>query len=263
MLQQINFKVRRLEPISLEGKNDLLVGTVLQLNGYDDPRFVIVKNLGVNATFQDYGARYMTVNLKNYHQGSHDAFSLEFLKDKISNRIQTYITDETMPAEDVNRIWKLSEEKRQDKEHAQAQAENIFQEKVKEGKELFRKYIPESAKALIVAYHEVDKCDLMTDCFATSRGNPVILGYSTHTRDLFLEMRKVADRIPETAHLKNAPKSAEHREKYSMGAGYYLKEGSRYNTGWMIQKERKWRDKWQDDFYASIAEKCVFTIESK
>ena len=30
--------------------------------------------------------------------------------------------------------------------------------------------------------------------------------------------------------------SIEHREKYSMGAGYYLKRGSRYSTGWKVYK---------------------------
>lgn len=34
--------------------------------------------------------------------------------------------------------------------------------------------------------------------------------------------------------------SIEHREKYSMGHGYYLKAGSRYGSGWRVVKT--WRD---------------------
>ena len=30
--------------------------------------------------------------------------------------------------------------------------------------------------------------------------------------------------------------SIEHREKYSMGAGYYLKASGRYSTGWIVRK---------------------------
>jgi hypothetical protein len=32
--------------------------------------------------------------------------------------------------------------------------------------------------------------------------------------------------------------SMEHREKYSMGAGYYLKASGRYSTGWKVEKVR-------------------------
>lgn len=32
--------------------------------------------------------------------------------------------------------------------------------------------------------------------------------------------------------------SVEHREKWSMGAGYYLKAGGRYSTGWRVRKDR-------------------------
>ena len=32
--------------------------------------------------------------------------------------------------------------------------------------------------------------------------------------------------------------AVEHREKYSMGRGYYLKAGSTHDTGWAVRKER-------------------------
>lgn len=102
--------------------------------------------------------------------------------------------------------------------------------------------IPANAKAFIVAKYMHDECDLMTDYFHSRAGRTIILAFSTHTRDLFPEMRKAARNHPETAHLADLPESAEHREKWSMGAGYYLKEHSRYRDGWMIKKEHLWND---------------------
>jgi hypothetical protein len=49
-------------------------------------------------------------------------------------------------------------------------------------------------------------------------------------------MRKYASNFAKTAYLAEENKDYEHREKYSMGAGYYPGE-SKYH-GWTIQKER-------------------------
>ena len=49
-------------------------------------------------------------------------------------------------------------------------------------------------------------------------------------------MREAARNCADTAVLADAPDSAEHREKWSMGAGYYLKDGSRHACGWRVNK---------------------------
>ena len=136
------------------------------------------------------------------------------------------------------------------------------------GKNLFKKYIPKNAKALIVAEYEEDESDSLTDYYATKTREIVILGYSFHTRDLFSEMRKFADRIPETKHLAEKNPEFEHREKYAFGAGYYLKKGSRYSTGWKIKKIKKYRNDWEEEtyisiVYVSIAKRCVFEERNK
>ena len=64
--------------------------------------------------------------------------------------------------------------------------------------------------------------------------NKFILGFSTHKRDIFSEMRKHASNFEETAYLSEFNQDYEHREKYSMGVGYYLGE-SKYH-GWIIEK---------------------------
>ncbi len=60
---------------------------------------------------------------------------------------------------------------------------------------------PGWAKAAIIAELEIDKSDSMTDYFATSTEKRVFLAWSSHTRDLFSEMRKAAATFGPTAHL--------------------------------------------------------------
>lgn len=99
-----------------------------------------------------------------------------------------------------------------------------------------RAIMPELAQAVIVAERHVDKSDSMSDYWGHSVAETVILAFSFHGRDLFPEMRKAARNFEGTAHLADAPKNAEHREKYAMGGGFYLKEGNRDSDGWSINK---------------------------
>jgi len=64
----------------------------------------------------------------------------------------------------------------------------------------------------------------------------VILGFSTHTKNNFQEMRSHAGNFGETACLTGKNEEYEHRENYTGGHGYYLGE-SKYH-GWIIEKER-------------------------
>lgn len=98
--------------------------------------------------------------------------------------------------------------------------------------------MPHGSKSVIIAEMHQDKSDSMTDYFGHSTTRTVILGFSSHTRDLFPELRKFAAMFGETAELATASEKAEHREKYSMGAGFYLKDGYRNSTGWAVRKIR-------------------------
>ena len=103
----------------------------------------------------------------------------------------------------------------------------------------------------------------MTDYFGHTTTETVILGWSKHSRDIFSELRKFANLIPETAHFATAPEpeteynqhpSDEHREKYSMGHGYYLQaRGNR--SGWTMRKAH-YMDK--DAIARSLAKRCIF-----
>ena len=262
-------------------KNQLQPGIILQLNGYTDPRYVIVKNQGIDPKWPHYGARYLCVNLGDFTFKMEQAYTMKHIDDKKDNSIQLYITDETLDAEQTAQ----AEEKAKVNQVAAAdrneKAETLRNENVQKGKKLFAKYIPADAKALIVAELETDDCDMQTDYFNTTHSGLVVLGWSTHKRDIFSEMRKHAHKIPETEHLATAPvisengdektdvnkeywhPSDEHREKYSMGAGYYLKRTGRYSTGWKIEKQRKYREDWGEDIYISLAKRCIFEEQSE
>ncbi len=89
----------------------------------------------------------------------------------------------------------------------------------------------------IVAILEQDDCDSQTDYYNAKTTREVVIAYSKHGRDLFSEMRKAAALFPETAHLADDDASLEHRQKYSMGRGYFLKAGGTWSSGWKVKKQ--------------------------
>ncbi len=107
MLYKMNFVTKELEAINEKDgdKNHLEVGRVLHLNGYNDPDYVITENRGVDPKWPSYGAMYTAVSLKTGEQMGKQAYTLEWLKNKTSNRIQTYITDRIMDREEMT--WAL------------------------------------------------------------------------------------------------------------------------------------------------------------
>ncbi len=262
-------------------KNQLQPGRILELNGYNCPRYVIVKNQGIDSKYAHYGARYLCVNLEDFTFKIEQAYTMRHISDRKDGRIQLYITDETLDTIQTADAFRKAEINQTEETDRNTKAETLRNESVQKGRELFAKYIPADAKALIVAELESDDCDMQTDYFNTTHSGLVVLGWSTHKRDIFSEMRKHAHKIPETEHLATAPivgsngdektddnkdfwhPSDEHREKYSMGAGYYLKRTGRYSTGWKIEKQRKYREDWGEDIYISLAKRCIFEEQSE
>jgi hypothetical protein len=330
----VNFRTGKLEPIRVDDKNDLPIGTVLHLNGYDCPDYAIIGNMGISEHFPGMGTKYLCVNLDDHSQIQKEASSLMWERDKTNEKIQTYITDKILSPEVLEAVRITSETFKTEKQERARKAEEHRQELIKKGKELFETFIPAEAVALIIAENHQDESDLMTDYFNHSISKVVILGWSKHGKDLFKEMRAAALKIPETEHLgpgkghfsptvnigqdfqdgsyyhkgsyshwhqdldrdehsqhlvfstrgdaenyikeKGEPypisfsgqlipfyweiedRSIEHREKYSMGNGYYLKDGFGNSSGWAVRKAKKWNDKWDESYFVSIAERCVF-----
>ena len=117
----------------------------------------------------------------------------------------------------------------------EAEKEKIRVEEVKViGRKRFAEIFPEDAQAVIVARLKQNESDSQTDYYGSSTQRTVILGFSKHKRDIFSEMRKYASNFEETAYLAEFNEDYENREKYSMGAGYYL--GEYRHSGWIIKK---------------------------
>lgn len=313
-----------------EAKNNLPIGTVLRMSGYNEPVYCIVKNLGISERFSGYGATYLTVNIADYGQSQHQAYTLKHISEKKDERIQVYITDEVLTPDNVLILWEKSEGRRLAIKETQERKAAHLAALEAQGRELFKKHIPNEAQALIIAVRDENQSDIQTDYFAHTETATVILGWSKHKRDLFSEMRKHAVKIPETAHLgpgcghfeprvivdncqivpgythysqwhselhrengwqlvfrtkaeaqahidkMGLPYSItfngvlasfhwdieeddiEQREKYSMGQGYYLKDGGGHGSGWRVEKRSKYGTDWDSGLYVAMAKRCIF-----
>jgi hypothetical protein len=155
-----------------------------------------------------------------------------------------YYNDETLEFMDSFEVAILHSEaeKIAQEEQTEKQKQQERNEELKViGKERLQSLIPADTKAVIVAELHKNESDSMTDYFGYSTIRTVILGFSTHTKDLFAEMRKHAANFEETAHLTEVNEEYENREKYTGGAGYYLGE-SRY-SGWVVKKVKYYKDR--------------------
>src|SRR3990167_4508498 len=120
MIYSLSEGMKRVDVPENHAKNNLAIGTVLHLNGYNDPDYVIVKNLGINERFSGYGCTYLCVSLLDFGQHRKEAFNLKHISEKQDNRIQVYITDQIKSPDETLDIWEKSEEKRKRFEENQA-----------------------------------------------------------------------------------------------------------------------------------------------
>ncbi|WOI35444.1 hypothetical protein R1T40_22155 (plasmid) [Tritonibacter scottomollicae] len=145
---------------------------------------------------------------------------------------------EAKGADEVAELQAIALEAQERQRQQVAKEREDREQEISDWRDSIRAKVPADAKAVIVAEFEKNESDSMTDYFATSTSKTVILAFSRNTRDMFPEMRKAARNYEQTAYLADAESDAEHREKYSMGAGYYLKASHHYSDGWKISKRR-------------------------
>lgn len=204
------------------------VNQVIQMEGYSYHSYVVY-----DITKNEWGITYKLINLTT--KDFHTADIIRPLKEKFG--IGFYYDSDNPLFMDSFEVAILLQEA-QTKANAEAdeeEKERIRMEEVKAiGSKCFAEILPENAQAVIVARLKQDESDSQTDYFASRTTRTVILGFSTHKRDIFSEMRKHASNFEETTYLAEYNADYEHREKYSMGAGYYLGE-SKY-SGWIIEK---------------------------
>ena len=211
-------------------KQTVAKNQIIQMNGYEDDRYVVY-----DIVSSKWGLSYELINLRTKTFGQCDL--IRPLSQKFG--IGYYYDDENpqfMDAFEVAVLQSEAEQNRQAEQAAKQQQQERDEQLKTVGRQRLEAIVPADTKAIIVAELHEDGSDSMTDYYGYRTRRTVILGFSTHTRDLFSEMRKVAAHFEETAHLAAENKDYEHREKYSMGDGYYLGE-SKYH-GWIIQKEK-------------------------
>lgn len=204
------------------------INQVIQMEGYSYHSYVVY-----DITKNQWGITYKLINLTT--KDFHTADIIRPLKEKFG--IGFYYDSDNPQFIDSFEVAILLQE-------VQAKANVEADEKEKErirveeitaiGSKRFAEILPENALGVIVARLKQDQSNSQTDYFASRTTRTVILGFSTHKRDIFSEMRKRASNFEETAYLAEYNADYEHREKYSMGAGYYLGE-SKY-SGWIIEK---------------------------
>ena len=197
-------------------------------------------------TKNQWGIAYKLINLRTKEFFTADI--IRPLKEKFG--IGYYYDSENPEFMDSFEVAILLQEAEQQKkaENAEAEQERKRVEEVREiGRKRFMKIFPEDTQAVIVARLRQNESDSYTDYYSYSTQRTVIIGFSKHKRDLFSEMRKHASNFEGTAYLAEFNEDYEHREKYSMGDGYYL--GKSKYSGWIIEKEPVYnRERTIEDF---------------
>jgi hypothetical protein len=210
-------------------------GQVIQMNGYEYDRYAVYDVIHGHRGFM-----YKLINLRTHKFGQCDMvrplsqkFGIGYYFDEENPQFMNDCEIAALRSE-AERIEQEAQEKSQKREERNNQLRAI-------GRERLQRLIPEDAKAVIIAELHQDKSDAMTDYFDYRTTRIVILGFSTHTKDLFSEMRKYAANFEETAYLTEKNEEYEHREKYTCGDGYYLGK-SKYH-GWTVKKETFFKDR--------------------
>ena len=206
------------------------VNQVVMLEGYSYDSYVVYE---VNRS--QWGITYHLINLRTHE--FHTSDLIRPLSEKFG--IGMYYDDANPkfldPLETAALLTKAGEKKTEDDRKAEEERQRN-KHTAKIGAERLRPLIPSDAKAVIIGELRVSECDSYTDYYDYRIERTVILGFSTHTRNLFSEMRKYAANFEGTAYLAENDKEYEHRENYSMGDGMYL--GRNKYSGWTISKER-------------------------
>jgi hypothetical protein len=222
-------------------KQAVVKNQIIQMNGYEYDRYVVYD---IQST--KWGLSYRLINLRTHEFGQCEL--IRPLSKKYG--IGYYYDDSNLQFMDAFEVMILQNGAEQiagEKRKGQKAEQELGEQLQAIGRERLKTLIPENAKAVIIAELHENESDSMTDYYGYRTQRTVILGFSSHTKDLFSEMRKHASNFEKTTYLATENKEYEHREKYSMGAGYYLGE-SKYH-GWIIEKYPIYtREKTFEDF---------------
>lgn len=214
----------------VEKFTDLQPGTVITWGGnmgFPRTSYVILSR---NEPTRFSGVSYQCYNIDNEDQNATlnrvEARSIKSYDDPDLWHSQHYFLEvETRTPAEVEQAREnhIRQSTDQAQREAEIKAENDRLETI--GRQLWDSLIGD-VPAVIIAEREKSDCDMMTDYFGSHTTDSVILAGSKHTRDLFPEMRKAAELIPETQHLgrgkgRYLPYVAISQDFYSNGANHY------------------------------------------
>jgi len=212
------------------GKNQ-----IIQMNGYGDDRYVVYDVMEESGQFI-----YRLINLRTYElrqieiiRPLSEKFGIGYYFDDVNPQFMDTFEVEVLRSKAEN----IAGEKRKELQRKLEDDERLYAL----GLQRLEAIVPDDVKAVIIAEQREDDSDSMTDYFSYHSIRTVILGFSTHTKDLFSEMRKYAANFEETANLAEENEKYENREKYTGGDGYYLGE-SKYH-GWIVKKTKYYKDR--------------------
>lgn len=205
------------------------INQIVVLEGYAGGNYVVY-----DITRDPYGFTYHLVHTRTYDFSTSDL--IRPLSEKFGIGIYYDSENPTFldPLETAALLTKAKEKKAEEERKAK-EAWEEHERISKIGAARLRPLVPSDAKAVIIGELRASECDSYTDYYDYRIERTVILGFSTHTRNLFSEMRKYAVNFEGTAHLAEYNADYEHRENYSMGDGMYL--GRNKYSGWTISKE--------------------------
>ena len=187
------------------------VNQVVVLEGYSYDSYVVYE-----VSRSKWGITYHLINLRTYE--FHTSDLIRPLSEKFG--IGIYYDDANPrfldPLETAALLTKATEKKTEDDKKAEEERQRN-ERTAKIGAERLRPLIPSDAKAVIIGELRVSECESYTDYYDYRIERTVILGFSTHTRNLFPEMYKYAANFERTAYLAEYDKEYEHHENYSMG----------------------------------------------
>lgn len=217
----------------IEHKEPYPLGTVVYkyLAG-SEKRFVVVSeefnHYGQKAIAEDLS---MTSDVAQYRERKHGGVGIGSF-DVVEDLIYTKAQVEFLKQAYADKLQQENEAKQK----AEREREEERNRLIDIGLPILEASRPKNAAAVIIARFEENESDPMTDYFGSRTTKVVVLAFSTHTKDLFDEMRSAALHFDETKFFVTDDdcKQYENREKYSGGNGYYLGK-SRY-SGWQIKK---------------------------
>jgi len=199
----IDFSGNGLKKVDQSRFNDLSIGQTLEWRGNSHARYCIVGRLEPDE-YRNH-TLYLCYNLTNPDQNAHlhriESYAIVHEDDPdLWHTQHHYLQPDVLSQGTVKEYLADHERQAKDKKAREdaIKAESDRLEKI--GRELWPSLIGD-CKAIIVANHRVDDSDPQTDYFASHTSKTVILAPSNHTRDLFSEMRKAAELLPETQHL--------------------------------------------------------------